>query len=299
MGVADAIPGISGGTVALILGHYQRLVTATSRIDSTLLRLAIERRFGEAARHVDLRFVAALGVGIAAGGGIMVVGAMHWLLENRMPEILAVLFGLVVASGWVLAGQIDRWNAARGFACVAGVGAAAALSSLPATTGSASLPFLFLAGAVAICAMILPGISGAFVLLLLGVYHLVSSSLKEFLEGALRWEFSFDVLSRIVVFAAGCLVGLLAFTRLLRWMLDHYRAATMAGLVGLMAGSLGRLWPLQRPTAETAALELKLREFEFVAPTRWTGDLWTLVLLAIVAAVAVLVLDRLGRRVAE
>ena len=291
MGAADTVPGVSGGTVALILGHYQRLVTAISHVDGDCLRLAAERRLGEAADHVDARFLGALGLGIGTGV-VTLAGAMHWLLEHRLPATLAVFLGLVLASAWIVARHVDRWTLRRGLVLLAGAGVAVAISAMP-TGGAAELsPLrLFLSAAVAICAMILPGISGAFVLLLLGAYRPVTGMVRQIADGQL----SVEIVGHLAAFAAGCAVGLLVFSRLLRWLLDRCRGATMAALLGLMLGSLGRLWPLQMPTAETAQLAMKHRELVYIAPADWPGSVAGLLAWAAAAGVAVLVIERIAR----
>lgn len=287
MGAADIVPGVSGGTVALVLGHYTRLVTAIARVDASLVRLVMDKQFATAARHLDLRFLVALGLGIVTGI-VTLSGLMHWLLENRMPQTLAVFLGLLVASVWIVKGYVDQWTLGRAVALLAGAGVAVGITLLPMGTGNMSLTYLFFSASVAICAMILPGISGAFVLLLLGVYHGVTGLIKDAAKG----NFTGESLTQIAVFTTGCAVGLLAFSRLLRFLLEHHRGTTMAWLMGLMIGSVGKLWPLQRPTAETEMLELKYRVMQFVGPADWDGSLVTLVALAVAAAVAVIAVEK-------
>ncbi|TWU56542.1 hypothetical protein Poly51_24530 [Rubripirellula tenax] len=287
MGAADTVPGVSGGTVALILGHYTRLVTAISHVDRHLLGLVKEKQFAAAARHLDVRFLAALGAGIAIGI-VSLSGLMHWLLEHRMPQTFAVFLGLLVASVWIVKGYVDRWSLGRVVAFLAGAAVAIVITLLPMGTGNMSLPYLFFSASIAICAMILPGISGAFVLLLLGVYHGVTGLIKDAAKG----NFSIESLTQIAVFASGCLVGLLAFSKVLRWLLEHHRSTTMAWLVGLMVGSVGKLWPLQRPTAATAHEKLKFQVMEYVSPANWDGSLLVLAALAVGAAVAVMAIER-------
>jgi putative membrane protein len=289
MGAADTVPGVSGGTVALVLGHYQRLLIAISQFDTAALRLLRSGRWTELWRHCDLRFLIALAVGLAIGAGSLAT-TMHWLLEHRMPQTFAVFFGLVLASGWIVAKGIKRWSPAA----LAGTAVAAVfafwLAGLPTGESAAQGLFLFLAASVAICAMILPGISGAFVLLLLGMYHPVITMVKQLVHG----DVSVQLLVNLGLFGAGCLVGLAAFSRLLRWLLQTHPDVTMAVLVGLMVGSLRRIWPLQRVTHETAGLPFKDRQFALVSPGSWDGGLLSLAALAIVAAVAVLVIERVA-----
>ncbi|MEZ5739406.1 MAG: DUF368 domain-containing protein [Burkholderiaceae bacterium] len=291
MGAADIVPGVSGGTVALIMGHYDRLVTAISRVDGRLLALLRQGLWPQAARHLDLRFLVGLGSGILTGI-VVLAGAMHWLLEHRLPQTLAVFLGLVLASVWVVRGNVSHWGPSRWIALLGGTGVALAIAMLPATQGGDGYLYLFLSASIAICAMILPGISGAFILLLLGMYHPVTGLIRDLSH----LQIGVTGLLQLVVFASGCLFGLLAFSRLLRWLLANRHDMTMAALIGLMLGSVLRLWPLQMPTTQTAALEFKLRVYELVSPAQWSGSLWPIVLLALAGAGAVLLLERIATR---
>lgn len=289
MGAADAVPGVSGGTVALILGHYRRLVTSISRMDGALLGLVMKREFVAAAQRIDLRFLIALGIGIL-GGIAMLSHVMDWLLDHRLCETYAVFLGLMVASVWLVKDYVVEWNVRT--ICMLGFGIAAAvgISLMPPSAGSLSLPFLFISASLAICAMILPGISGAFVLLLLGVYHPVTGLVKD----AVRFDLTFESTTQIAVFGSGCVIGLLAFSRLLKWMLDHHQASTMAVLMGLMIGSLAKLWPLQAPTPETANLEPKLRVMQYISPGNYPGSLAWVCTLVVLALAVVLLLERVA-----
>mgnify|MGYP001067676748 CR=1 FL=1 len=291
MGAADTVPGVSGGTVALILGHYQRLITAISRIDSHLLKRLSKGQIRESIEYVDFRFLAALGLGIATGL-LTLAGLMHWLLDHKQPETFAVFFGLILGSIWIVKNYVAKWAAPQIAACLSGIAVAVAISFAPAGDGAMSLPYLFLSGSVAICAMILPGISGAFVLLLFGVYHAMTGLIKD----AVHFHFSVEGISQLAVFACGCAFGLLAFSRLLHWLLDHHRGTTMAALIGLMLGSVSTLWPLQQPTAETAALEAKFRVMTFVSPADWSGSLGLLAGLIVASAIAVVLVEKVATR---
>ncbi|MEM6471768.1 MAG: DUF368 domain-containing protein, partial [Planctomycetota bacterium] len=289
MGAADTVPGVSGGTIALILGHYQRLVAAISKVDPTLISHLRDRQFSQAWNYLDARFLLSLGIGVA-GGIVTLAGLMHWLLDHRLSETYAVFFGLILASIWIVRRYVPDWNAKAVSGCGMGICIALAIGLLSQRSDSTALPYLFLSGSVAICAMILPGISGAFVLLLFGVYHPITGRIKD----TVRLEFSFEGILQMGVFAVGCLFGLLTFSKLLRWLLEHFQSETMAILIGLMIGSVARLWPMQRPTAETAALESKERVMEFIPYTEWTSSVFILLALAVVSAVAVLILDRVA-----
>lgn len=294
MGAADIVPGVSGGTVALVLGHYQRLVTAISRFDARALRMVRHRQLRAAFRHIDGRFLLALGIGI--GTGIVgLANLMHWLLEHRLAETMSVFFGLVLASGVVVASYVRRWSMRAAAAAVAAAIAAYGIGTLAPTTAVPTLPYLFLSAAIAICAMILPGISGAFVLLLLGVYYPVTGMVKDLAHGVV----TADSLLRMTVFASGCAIGLGLFSRLLRRLLDHHANTTYAALLGLMIGSLRKLWPLQIPTSQTAALPFGEREWISVGPSQWNQPLWPLVALTLLAALLVVVVNWLATRIAS
>lgn len=291
MGAADTVPGVSGGTVALILGHYDRLVAAISHVDGEAVKLLAGGRFHCLARKLDLRFLFALAGGIAAGIGSL-AGLMHWLLIYRMNETMAVFFGLVLASVWVVRSNVSKWTVGRLVAIGVGIAIALAISQIPASTGDIDLLYLFLSASIAICAMILPGISGAFVLLLLGVYEPVIGMVKQFF----KLDLSPMLIARLTVFTLGCGFGLLAFSRVLNYLLGHHRDITMATLIGLMIGSVGRLWPLQMVTPETAELELKFQETVYVTPAQYDGNVIVLLGLALIAGSVVLIADHVTRR---
>lgn len=294
MGAADTVPGVSGGTVALILGHYQQLVNAISHFDSTALTMLRERKLRDAAVHCDLRFLFALGIGVAVGI-LTLASLMHWLLDHRMPETLSVFFGLVLASSVIVAQQIRRWTPGSVILGLLAAAGAYALCSLTPAATDPSLGFIFVAAMIAICAMILPGISGAFILLLLGVYQPITGLIKDLAHGHL----TLDAFIKLTTFALGCALGLALFSRLLRWLLARYRDITFAALLGLMLGSLRRLWPLQQATPETIEAKFSQRQWVLVSPADWPGSLLLLLGLAVAACLGVLVFERVGRRLSQ
>lgn len=287
MGAADTVPGVSGGTVALILGHYDRLIAAISHADSEAVAMLVGGRWKALFAKMDLRFLIALAIGIASGI-VMLAGLMHWLLRERLNETMAVFFGLVLASVWVVRRNVASWTFGRWVALAIGIAVALGISQIPASVGDVGMVYLFLSASIAICAMILPGISGAFILLLLGVYEPVIGMIKESAKG----NIDLSTITQLGVFATGCAFGLLAFSRLLNYLLASHRGMTMATLIGLMIGSVGRLWPLQVVTPETADLKLKFQKFNMVSPSDYPGSVTTLVILAMLAIAVVLVADR-------
>ncbi len=304
MGAADAVPGVSGGTIALIMGHYQRLIAAISHVDGSLLGMLRKRQVALAYQHVDGRFLTMLAIGIVIGV-VTFLRLMGWLLDNHLPETLSVFLGLLLASVWIVQAHVDRWTVARILWFLGGAVAAVLISRLPAGEGNGNLFFLFGTAAIAICAMILPGISGALVLVMFGSYHMVTGLIKDFL----KLNITMDGFLQLVAFGSGCVFGLLAFSRILNWLLLHFRSTTMAVLMGLMVGSIVKLWPLQRPTDETASLDLKNRVMEYVWPSQWSdsqlngsplnGSLWLLLLLTAGSFAIVLAIEWYGKRRAE
>lgn len=289
MGSADIVPGVSGGTVALILGIYQRLVTAISRIDRQFLADVRRGAWRAAAIHADLRFLVALGSGIVLGI-LSLSTLMNHLLEHERERTYAAFFGLILASSVLVARAVARWTPLEPVLLIAGAYAAWFIVGLPLTqTPPEGNTYVFLCGLVAICAMILPGISGAFILLVLGKYKDITGLLTDVRHG----QITVDALLTIGVFCAGCAIGLLTFSRFLKWLLGRHEPQTMALLCGVMLGSLRKIWPFQRDTTPDEE-EFKRKLFEPMWPKQWDADVWIAVGIAVAAFVFVLVLDRLA-----
>ncbi|MCS6910224.1 MAG: DUF368 domain-containing protein [Anaerolineales bacterium] len=230
IGAADVVPGVSGGTMAFILGIYDELLNAIHAVNLDFIRRLITLRWREAFAHFPWRFLLALGLGIGTAIFSLARG-LRWMLEHHPSLVWAFFFGLVLASVIVVRKRVRHWTLAAITLAVLAASGAYVLVGLTPTQTPDTPWFLFLSGAIAICAMILPGISGAFILVLLGKYQYVLDAVVHF-----------DVLT-LVIFATGCTVGLLSFVRLLRWLLRHYHDPTVAVLAGFMLGSLRKVWP--------------------------------------------------------
>jgi putative membrane protein len=230
MGAADVVPGVSGGTMALILGIYEELIAAIRSFDLSFFRRLLALRVREAADGVQWSFLAAVGGGILCAV-FSLARALSWLLHHEPVLIWSFFFGLIVASLYTVSLRITKWRF-RVFAgfVLGAVGTYLLVGLVPMSTPNAPW-FLFLSGAVAICAMILPGISGAFILVLLGKYLYVLDAVNQR-----------DVFTLALV-AGGAVVGLMGFSRFLGWLLRRYHDATIAVLTGLMLGSLRKVWP--------------------------------------------------------
>lgn len=230
MGAADIVPGVSGGTMAFILGIYENLINAIKSFNLDVVKLVLTGKIGEAMDAVPWRFLLVLGTGLILAI-LSLANFLTWMLENEPEFLFAFFFGLVVASIVAIGARIEKWNAITIGALIVGAIIAGIIVSLTPTEGSDDTLTLFLSGMVAICAMVLPGISGSFILLLLGQYEFILQSVRDF------------DLRVIFTVALGCLVGITAFTRIISWFLTHREQATISLLVGFMIGSLVKIWP--------------------------------------------------------
>lgn len=286
MGVADIIPGVSGGTVAFIMGIYDQLVDAIRSFDAEALRRLLRLDFSGFLAHVHLRFLLPLLAGIAVAI-LSTARLMHHLLDNHPVQIWSLFFGLIGASIVVVGRHIKPLSTANLLILALGTAFAYWIVGLIPVETTNALWFVFLCGAVAICAMILPGISGAFILLILGKYHYVT--------GALKNPFLPENLAVIAVFCAGCAVGITGFSRLLHWLLQRWHAATVAGLTGFMLGAMRKIWPWKE-TLETRIVsgkELVIRA-ENVLPPALDASFWAACALMAAGLAAVLLLERLS-----
>jgi len=291
MGGADIIPGVSGGTVALIAGIYDRLVTAISHIDLHLLGLIGQRQWKTAAEYIDLRFLISLGIGIMLGiGGLAAL--MHYLLEHQMQHTFAAFFGLILASSMLVGQSVRHWSLGTIVAAVIGAVVAFYIVGLPILQQPPTgLVYVFFCGMIAICAMILPGISGAFILLLLGEYHEITGMLKEMLKGNVTQT----TVMNLSVFCSGCLIGLISFSKILRWLLKKHDSMTMAVLCGFMVGSLRKIWPFKIDLTPEQT-EFKLKRFSNIIPQTIDDTVLLSLSVAVIAFAAVLFLDRVTAR---
>ena len=237
MGMADVVPGVSGGTIAFISGIYEELLDSIRSVNATALKLLLRFRLAEFWRHINGRFLLPVLLGIAVAI-FSLARLMTYLLVNHPIGIWSFFFGLIVASALLVAKQIGRWDWRTVLAFVVGAVAAWWITvATPAETPN-DWWFVMLSGAIAICAMILPGISGAFILLLLGKYQYIMHAVGEF------------NIPVIVVFVIGAAAGIISFSHLLSWLLKHWHDVTVAVLMGFMVGSLNKVWPWKE-TVET------------------------------------------------
>jgi len=293
MGSVDAVPGVSGGTVALVLGIYDELVTAISHCDHHLLQLVRQRAWRKASEHIHLGFLFRLASGIAVGL-FVALSTINYLLDDLQTRsfTLAVFFGMILASTILVARMIQWESNLQRISCLSLAFVGAALSFWLTTLqnnahAEPSLFYLFGSGAIAICAMILPGISGAMVLWILGIYEHLSGIPRKLLGGS----GDLTTLLEFVIFAAGCLLGLVFFSKLLRHLLAKHRPLTMSVLCGIMIGALNNLWPFQEKTLMGSGKH-HAPHYQNVLPTNLGLNSVAVILTALVAAILVLWIDR-------
>jgi putative membrane protein len=229
MGTADPIPGVSGGTMAFILGIYEDLLKAIKSFSLDWLKLLLQFKFKAALDHIPWQFLLPLGAGVGLAF-VLLANVISWLLDNAYVPLFAFFFGLILASIIAIGARV-RWSLLTGAMLVLGTVVALVIVNLIPLDMPHDPLTLFLSGMIAIVAMILPGISGSFILLILGQYEYVINGVRDM-----------DLLT-IVPVALGSVVGLLSFARILSWLLKRYEQPTIAVLVGFMVGSLYKIWP--------------------------------------------------------
>lgn len=281
MGMADLVPGVSGGTIAFIAGIYDPLLNSLSALSGEGLACVRRGEFKLAWQAINGPFLLALGVGILTAV-VTLATPLHWLLEHEPVMLRAFFTGLVAASVPLVGRHLSPWNAQAWVWAAVGCAVAGFVTSLPPLVQSTSALWLMGSGMLAICAMLLPGISGSFLLLILGAYAPVLSAIKNL-----------DV-TKIAAFGLGAVVGLLAFSRGLKWLLNTHRRPALATLTGFLLGSLQALWPWKegvRPlyTHSDGRVEWLLVN---VSPT--SGDAWTAAAWACLGAALVWGIHRWG-----
>ena len=287
MGSADVIPGVSGGTIALITGIYEDLIAALRSLDIKMVRKILSLDIKGAVADVHIRFLLTLFSGIIIAV-LSLAQLMNYLLHNHPVPIWSLFFGLIVASILVVGKQVTDWMGKAGICFLAGILAAVIVNLIPIKTPEA-LWFIFLCGIVAICAMILPGISGAFILLILGKYEFITATLKN--------PFLAQNMIVIMVFCLGCFVGLAGFSRVLNYMLGKFHNLTLAFLAGLITGSLMKIWPWKE-VLETQVIRGKAHVIwgRPILPDTFEGEFYFAIALMVLGFLAILVIERWAKR---
>lgn len=230
MGAADVVPGVSGGTIAFITGIYEELIDSIKSINPSNIRLIWKKGIPSFWRAVNGTFLLSIVLGILASV-LTLARLLEYLLINHPIQIWSFFFGLILASAVFVARNVKGWDIVTLLSALVGTGAAWWITGISPASTTTALWFVFLSGAIAICAMILPGISGSFILLLLGKYQYVLNAVNQG-----EWQV-------LLVLVLGAAIGLISFANLLSWLLRKYHKQTIALLSGFMLGSLNKIWP--------------------------------------------------------
>ncbi len=287
MGAADVVPGVSGGTIAFISGIYEELLTSISGIKFSSIRLIKERGFKVFWKTINGNFLVALVIGIFISI-LSLAKLISWLLENEPILVWSFFFGLVLSSILFIGKQITKWSILAVLLFLIGAVVAYYITTLqPLVSENSSPLFLFIAGALAICAMILPGISGSFILVLLGAY-------KPVLDAIHDRDFKL-----LAILGTGAIIGLLSFSKVLKWLFNHYKNLTLAVLTGFILGSLNKIWPWKETlTWRTNSHGIKVAFNEqSVSPFSFGGDsqLTMAIVLAIVGFAVIIILEKVAK----
>ena len=261
MGAADVVPGVSGGTIAFISGVYEELIATLNAINLNSLKTLKSQGVSATWKNINGNFLLALFGGILLS--ILTLSKLvAWLLLEEPVLLWAFFFGLVLASIIFVLKKINQWNSAVFLGLILGGVFAYQLTQLNALGNSDSNWYLFLSGAIAICAMILPGISGAFILVILGSYANVLQALND------------KDIGKITIFMTGALIGILSFSRLLKWLFKRFKNVTLAVLTGFMIGALSKIWPWKKILSfreNSEGISVPLKE-QCIAPFSFDGD---------------------------
>ncbi len=283
MGAADVVPGVSGGTIAFISGIYEELLAAISAINFQTLKAFKKEGLKSVWKTINGNFLVALLSGIFISI-LSLAKLISWLLEHKPVMVWSFFFGLVLASIWFVGKQITKWTPLNVIFLIIGAAIAYYITTLqPLITENSSPLFMFFAGALAICAMILPGISGAFILVLLGAYKPVLDAIHN------------KDIKLLGIVAAGAIVGLLTFSNILKWLFAHFKNSTLAVLTGFILGSLNKIWPWKN-VLESKLFGNKLVVINEVSvlPHSYEGNpqIFWAILLAIIGFIIIILLEK-------
>jgi putative membrane protein len=286
MGAADVVPGVSGGTIAFISGIYEELLSSISNVNLSLLKTLKTAGFKSAWKQLNGNFLLSLFVGIFISI-VSLAKAIKYLLDNEPVLLWSFFFGLVLASIIYVAKQITKWSFISVLVLFIGAFIAYYITTLnPLVSDNSSLLFMFLAGAIAICAMILPGISGAFILVLLGAYTPVLAAVND------------RDFKTVAVIGLGAVIGLLSFSKILKWLFANYKNYTLAVLTGFIIGSLNKIWPWKETLTwrtNSHGIKVPLNQ-QSVSPFSFDGDseLMMSIILAVIGFSLILLMEKLA-----
>lgn len=284
MGAANVIPGVSGGTIALITGIYERLINAIKSFDHKVLKLVLQRDIKSAWQRVDGGFLLAVLAGVAVSI-VSLARILEYLLERHETLTMAFFFGLILLSVYFVGRTVRTWGAVEIVMLLVGTAVAVAIALLAPATENSSFFYVFLCGIVAICSMILPGLSGSFILIIMGNYALILGAIGRGDIGIL------------LPLLLGCVVGLVAFSHFLAWVFKHFHDQTIALMTGFILGSLAIIWPWKHTLTDVIARDGKpdktvVTGYDWYFPSLLESISWLAVGLIILGGLAIYLMER-------
>ena len=301
MGAADVVPGVSGGTIAFITGIYEELLNTINSVNLEALKKLKSEGLKSFWNHINGNFIVALFLGIAISV-VSLAKLMTYLMANHAVLLWASFFGLIIASIYLVGKKVVKWDISKIIGLIIGTSIAFYITLLPPMENPNALWYIFLSGAIAICAMILPGISGAFILIILGTYSLVLGTISDFFSAIKSMNFT-EVLKHlkiVAIFGSGCIVGLLSFSKLLSWMFKKYHDLTIAILTGFLIGSLNKIWPWKETLSTRVNSHDQIVPFiqENILPSNFDGDnqLILAIAIALFGLGLILVLEKVANK---
>lgn len=301
MGSADVVPGVSGGTIAFISGIYEELISSINNINFSALKNIKKDGFKTVWKQINGSFLLSLFSGIFISI-LSLAKVIKWLLENKPLMLWAFFFGLVIASIYIISKSISKWTIPVFIFIVVGTVISYYVTILEPTKSPDSFYYLFFCGFLAIIAMILPGISGAFILVLLGAYETAIDTVNLFIESIVEMNFEkfSDAFLKLTSLALGAILGLKVFSKVLNWMFTHKKNITLAVLIGFMIGSLNKIWPWKKTNSwylNSHDVKVPLQQ-DSISPFNYEGDpqlMWTIIL-AIFGFLTIFILEKIASR---
>lgn len=290
MGAANVIPGVSGGTVAFITGIYERLISAIKSFDLKALGLLKKRKIADFCKHIDFIFLCVL------GGGVMVsiltlAQALEWAYESYEVYTSSLFFGLIALSIYSVAKMVKKWSLFCAIAAFLGASIAVLLAFIEQGGENENIFYLMLCGAVAMCSMILPGVSGSFVLILMGNYFLILNSVNDLRRGAFN-----EALPIILPIGIGAVIGVAVLSRFLSWLFKKYYDITTALITGFITGSLFVIWPWKLEKTKAFGEKIKVIGYERYLPNMSDETTYIALFCIIIGAVIMFVMELLGSK---
>lgn len=278
MGAANVIPGVSGGTMALLTGIFEKLINAIKAFDLEAIKLALRFKFKDLFEHVDIKFLSAIGIGVLVSI-LSFARILEYLFENHSLYVWSFFFGLILASVYFVGKKIVKIRGSVIALFLLGTAMAASIAFMKPAAENDSFVYLVICGAIAMCSMILPGLSGSYVLLLMGNYQLVM----------IKGVSDFD-LHILIPVGIGAAAGLAAFARLLSWIFNKFHDQTIAVLTGFIFGSLSILWPWKSEITETFGEKIKVIGYDYIVP-QMSGETSIAVALMLAGIVAIALVE--------